>query len=98
LNCCGSACGLLRFVGRGGIAAHIKNFKSFKMLVFLKRGVRNGFRVGYLRFLNSISPSGVVATYSNPVSISFWASTGSLVALHIHSSLVDRKSADSIFT
>jgi hypothetical protein len=31
-NCCGSAFGLSRFVGRGGIAAH-KGLKSFKVLV-----------------------------------------------------------------
>ena len=59
--------------------------------------MRIGFRLGYLRFLNSISPSGVVAMYSNPASISFMVSTGSLVALHVHSSEVVRNSADSMF-
>lgn len=41
---------------------------------------------GYLRFLNSMSESGVVRMYSNPFSISWVASLLSVVALHVHSS------------
>jgi len=55
------------------------------------------FRLGYLRFLNSISPSGVVAMYSKPVSISWVASAVSLVALHVHSSDWLRNIACSMF-
>jgi len=39
----------------------------------------------YLRFLNSMSPSGVVVMYSNPTSMSFVASLVSLAVLHVHS-------------
>jgi len=55
------------------------------------------YRGCYLRFLNSISASGVVATYSNPVSISCVASVASLVALHVHSSDWLRNIACSMF-
>ena len=53
--------------------------------------------VDYLRFLNSINPSGVVMMYSNPFSISCVALLLSVVAVHVHSSEVDRYSADSRF-
>ena len=97
-KCCGCFW-LVAFRGRGGATATPRGLKSFKVLVFLKKGGAGlCSRVGYLRFLNIISPSGVVATYSNPASISFVASTGSLVALHIHSSEVRRKSVASMLT
>jgi len=51
----------------------------------------------YLRFLNSMSASGVVVTYSNPVSISAVASFTLLVALHVHSSDWVKNSACSRF-
>jgi hypothetical protein len=43
---------------------------------------------GYLRFLNSISASGVVVTYWNPFSIRFVASLVLVAALHLYSSFL----------
>jgi len=48
-----------------------------------------------LRFRNNISASGVVATYSNPFSMSCVASLALVVALHVHSSDVAKYRADS---
>ena len=48
-NCCGSACGLMRFVGRGGIAAP-RDLKSFKVVAFLKKGGAEWFPRGLLAF------------------------------------------------
>ena len=50
-----------------------------------------------MRFRNNISASGVVATYSNPFSMSCVASLALVVALHVHSSDVARNRADSRF-
>jgi len=50
---------------------------------------------GYLRFLNSIVPSFCVM-YSNPTSMSFCASLTLVAVLHVHSSDVVKKVADSM--
>jgi hypothetical protein len=89
-NCCGSAVAGLSafsfrgFCRRGGIAAH-RDLKSFKGFVFQKRGVRVGFRFGYLRFRYRCIPSMVSACW-NPCSISCVASCGVVAVLHMYSS------------
>jgi len=50
---------------------------------------------GYLRFRNSIVPSFSVM-YSNPTSISAFASSVLVAVLHVHSSDVVKKVADSM--
>jgi len=58
--------------------------------------VVHGF-TSYLRFLNSISASGVVAMYSKPASMSCVASLVLVVALHVNWSFSVRNSACSMF-
>lgn len=58
-------------------------FDSFFEKEWLKK---RGFVVGYFRFRNSMSSSGVVAMYSNPFSTSCLASVAFVAVLHIHSS------------
>lgn len=60
---------------------------SLTSLFIFAFGIKKRGVVGYFRFRNSISPSGVVAMYSNPFSIRVVASSVLLVALHVHSSV-----------
>jgi len=59
-------------------------------------GFGNRKKRGYLRLRNSIIPS-FSAMYSNPTSISAFASSVLVAVLHVHSSDVDRYIADSMF-